>query len=75
MLETVRMGASRVVVNLTETTFFDSSATHALVRSAERRKRVAYSSMSFAHCQPQTAFRVTGVDRIEVYALSGRRTK
>jgi hypothetical protein len=33
LLEAVQLGARRVVVDLTETTFFDSSAIHALIRS------------------------------------------
>jgi anti-sigma B factor antagonist len=36
LLEAVQLGARRVVVDLTETSFFDSSAIHALLRSAEQ---------------------------------------
>jgi anti-anti-sigma factor len=36
LLETAREGTRRVVVDLTGTTFFDSSAVHALVRAGER---------------------------------------
>ncbi len=36
LLETVREGTRRVVVDLTETTFFDSGAVHTLVRAGER---------------------------------------
>jgi len=36
LLEVVQLGARRVVVDLTETAFFDSSAIHALLRSGEQ---------------------------------------
>jgi anti-sigma B factor antagonist len=36
LLEAVQLGARRVVVDLTETAFFDSSAIHALLRSGEQ---------------------------------------
>jgi len=36
LLEAAQLGTRRVVVDLTETTFFDSSAIHALTRSEER---------------------------------------
>ena len=74
LLETVRMGATRVVVDLTETTFFDSSATHALVRSAERLQagRVQLDVVCRT-ANLKRLFEITGVDRdLQVYATVGQ---
>jgi anti-sigma B factor antagonist len=64
LLETVKLGRSRVLVDLTEATYFGSSAIHALMRA---RERLQASGLELAVvCGNPTVrkvFQITGIDQ------------
>lgn len=64
LLETVQLGASRVLVDLTEATYFDSSAIHALMRARERlQARGLELAVVCSNPTVRKIFEITGVDR------------
>jgi len=65
LLETVDGGARRVVVDLTEATFFDSSAVHALVRVGERLQSGGRQlAVVCGNPVVNRVLDITGVDRV-----------
>jgi anti-sigma B factor antagonist len=64
LLEAVQLGARLVVVDLTEAAFFDSSAIHTLLTSAERVRAVG-GKLSVVCDNPniKKVFAITGTDR------------
>ena len=64
LLEAVNEGARHVVVNLTKTTFFDSSGVHVLVRTGDRlESRGVRFGIVCANPRIKRILEITGIDR------------
>jgi anti-sigma B factor antagonist len=64
LLEAAQLGARRVVVDLTEATFFDSSAIHALTRSEKRFQAIDLQlDIVCGSRQTKKVLEITGVSR------------
>ena len=64
LLDAVRLRARRVFVDLTRTTFFDSSAVHALLRSGERLQASGlHVGIVCSNPDVRKVLEITGVDR------------
>ena len=65
LLETVRDGARRVIVDLTEATFVESSAIHALLRAGQRLQwRGRELAVVCGNPTVKRVLDITGVDRV-----------
>ena len=64
LLEAAKLGARRVVVDLTEATYFDSSAIHALMRGAERLLTSGRQfGLACSNLSIRKVLEITGFDR------------
>jgi anti-sigma B factor antagonist len=64
LLETVNEGARRIVVDLTGTTFFDSSGVHALMRTGDRlQSRGLQFGIVCANPRIKRILEITGIDQ------------